>query len=103
MNKTAMRSKEEVRTQIEQVGIVPVVRASSPAAALFAAEAVLHGGIPIVEITMTVPNAVKVILELRRELPDVLVGAGTVLDPQMARECVDAGAEFLVSPGLDPE
>jgi|SRR5215469_2885060 len=98
-----MKSKEEVRKQIELVGVVPVVRASSSAEALFAAEAVLRGGIPIVEITMTVPNAVKVISELVRELPDVLTGAGTVLDPQMARECVDAGAEFLVSPGLDPE
>ena len=96
-----MKSKEEVRRKIEQVGVVPVVRASSSAEALFAAEAVLRGGIPIVEITMTVPNAVKVIAELVRELPDVLTGAGTVLDPEMARECLAAGAEFLVSPGLD--
>jgi len=96
-----MKNKEEVRKQIEQVGIVPVVRALSPTEALFAAEAVLRGGIPIVEITMTVPNAVSVILELRRELPDVLVGAGTVLDTEMARNCLDAGAQFLVSPGLD--
>ena len=93
--------KAEVRALIETTGIVPVVRASSPAEARFAAEAVWHGGIPIVEITMTVPGAMEVISELARTTPEVLVGAGTVLDAETAQRCVDAGARFLVSPGFD--
>ena len=93
--------KEEVRALIEGIGIVPVVRASSPQEARFAAEAVWHGGIPIVEITMTVPGAMEVIAELARTTPEVLTGAGTVTDADMARRCIEAGAKFLVSPGFD--
>ena len=67
-----------------------------------AAEAVCEGGISIVEITMTVPGAVEVIRELTKSAgTGILVGAGTVLNAEMARRCVDAGAEFLVSPGFD--
>jgi 2-dehydro-3-deoxyphosphogluconate aldolase/(4S)-4-hydroxy-2-oxoglutarate aldolase len=95
-------NKQQVRDRITEIGIVPVVRASSAAEALLAAEAVCDGGIPIVEITMTVPGAVEVIRELQRSaLAGVLIGAGTVLDAETARRCVDAGAEFLVSPGLN--
>jgi 2-dehydro-3-deoxyphosphogluconate aldolase/(4S)-4-hydroxy-2-oxoglutarate aldolase len=95
-------NKQQVRDRIVEIGVVPVVRASSAAEALLAAEAVCTGGIPIVEITMTVPGAVDVIRELqRRALAGVLIGAGTVLDAETARRCVDAGAEFLVSPGLN--
>lgn len=93
--------KQEVRGLIEQIGIVPVIRASSPEQARFAAEAVCQGGIPIVEITMTVPKALEVISELVRTAPDVVVGAGTVLNEEMARKCADAGAQFLVSPGFN--
>ena len=93
--------KTEVRGLIENVGIVPVVRASSPQEARMAAEAVWHGGIPIVEITMTVPGAREVIAELARTTPEVLTGAGTVLDEETARACVEAGAKFLVTPGFD--
>jgi|SRR5882724_348893 len=95
--------KQEVRALIEQIGIVPVIRASSPEEARFAAEAVWSGGIPIIEITMTVPGAVHVIAELVKAAPDVLVGAGTVLDEETARKCADAGAQFLVTPGFDAE
>jgi len=95
--------KQEVRSRILEVGIVPVIRASSAAEGRFAAEAVSRGGLPIVEITMTVPGAIEVISELVRDLPEVLVGAGTVLDAETARRCLDAGASFLVSPGLDLE
>ncbi len=95
-------TKEEIRKRITDVGIIPVVRASSPREALLAAEAVCAGGIPIVEVTMTVPDAINVIAQLTRSArPDVLVGAGTVLDAETARRCLDAGAEFLVSPGFD--
>ena len=82
--------------------MVPVVRASSSREALIAAEAVCQGGIPIVEITMTVPGAVEVIRELSKSsASEVLIGAGTVLDVETARRCLDAGAQFLVSPGLN--
>jgi len=97
-------TKEQVREIVRDVGIIPVVRAASASQALLAAEAVRAGGIPIVEITMTVPGAVDVIRELvRKASAGVLVGAGTVLDGDSARRCLDAGAEFLVSPGLDLE
>ena len=95
--------KEEVRALIERMGIVPVIRASSADEARFAAEAVWSGGIPIVEITMTVPGAVQVIAELVKTAPEMLVGAGTVLDEEAARKCADAGAQFLVTPGFDAE
>lgn len=95
-------TKQEVRERIMQVGIVPVVRACSADKALRAVEAIGEGGIPIAEITMTVPGAIDVIRELVRTLGrHVLVGAGTVLNVAAARQCVDAGADFLVSPGLD--
>ena len=95
-------TKEAVRSKILEVGIVPVVRASSPEQALLAAGAVAEGGIPIVEITMTVPGAIAVIEQLARTVgTEVLIGAGTVLDPDTAQRCFDAGAEFLVSPGFD--
>jgi 2-dehydro-3-deoxyphosphogluconate aldolase/(4S)-4-hydroxy-2-oxoglutarate aldolase len=94
--------KQKVRERIVEIGIVPVVRASSPDEARMAAEAVCEGGIPIVEITMTVPGAVEVIRELAKNgASGVLVGAGTVLNAEAARRCLDAGAQFLVSPGLN--
>lgn len=97
-------TKEQVRQRILEVKIVPVVRASSPEQALGAADAVRAGGIPIVEVTMTVPGAIEVIAELTRLMgSEVLIGAGTVLDAATARKCLDAGAQFLVSPGFDAE
>src|SRR6266576_2188805 len=94
--------KQQVRERIVEIGVVPVVRASSAWEARMSADAVCEGGIPIVEITMTVPGAVEVIRELAKSSPaDVLVGAGTVLNAEAARRCLDAGAQFLVSPGLN--
>jgi len=94
--------KQRVRERIVEIGVVPVVRASSAQEARMAADAVREGGIPIVEITMTVPGAVEVIRELVKSgSGDVLVGAGTVLNAEAARRCLDAGAQFLVSPGLN--
>ena len=95
-------NKNEVRNRIEQIGIVPVVRASSSREACVAAEAVCKGGIPIVEITMTVPGAIEVIRELAKSCgSEVIIGAGTVLNPEDARRCLDAGAQFLVTPGFN--
>jgi 2-dehydro-3-deoxyphosphogluconate aldolase / (4S)-4-hydroxy-2-oxoglutarate aldolase len=93
--------KNEVCAKIREIGIIPAVRTSSPEDALFAAEVVARGGIPIVEITMTVPGAIEVISHLVKNLPDVIVGAGTVLDIETARLCVDSGVRFLTCPGLD--
>lgn len=95
--------KQEVRSRIQEVGIIPAVRVSSTEDALFAAEAVSRGGICIVEVTLTVPEADKVISHLVQNAPDVIVGAGGVSDVETARRCLDAGAEFLTSDGFDPE
>lgn len=96
-------TREEVKSRIEKVGILPGIRVNSAAEALYAAETVYHAGIPIAEITMTVPGGVGVIKQLVQRLPDMIVGAGTVLDSETARRCVDAGAKFLTSPGLVPD
>ncbi len=95
--------KQAVRDRILQIGIVPVVRASSSNEARMAAECVCEGGIPVVEITMTVPGAIEVIRELAKHASsEFLVGAGTVLNAETAQRCLDAGAQFLVSPGFNP-
>lgn len=96
-------NKQDVKRQIEEVGIVPAVRVSSSEDALFAAEAVSRGGIAIVEVTLTVPDAHQVISHLIQNVPDVIVGAGGVSDVETARRCLDAGAKFLTTDGLDPE
>jgi len=95
--------KERVRSTINEVGILPAIRVSSAENARFAAETVAQAGIPIVEITMTVPGAIDVIADLVRNSPQVIVGAGTILDADTARACLNAGAHFLTSPGLDLE
>src|ERR1700730_17289930 len=92
--------KEEVRARIEEIGILPAIRVSAEDRALFAAEAVNRSGIPIAEITMTVPGAIDVISHLAKSFPEMIVGAGTVLDKDTAGRCVDAGARFLTSTGL---
>jgi 2-dehydro-3-deoxyphosphogluconate aldolase/(4S)-4-hydroxy-2-oxoglutarate aldolase len=95
-------TRQEIAARIMEIGIVPVVRASSAKRAMHAAEAVCAGGVPIVEVTMTVPGAIDVIANLVKEMgSEVLVGAGTVLDAETAQRCMDAGAEFIVSPGFD--
>src|SRR5215471_230202 len=97
-------NKAEVLQRILEVGIVPVIRAASSEDALLATEALYQGGLPIAEITMTVPGAVAAIRFLVQQRGrDILIGAGTVLDVQTARQCVEAGALFLASPGLDRE
>jgi 2-dehydro-3-deoxyphosphogluconate aldolase/(4S)-4-hydroxy-2-oxoglutarate aldolase len=95
-------TRAEIRARIEEIGIIPALRVHSAEDALFASEAVAAGGIPIVEVTITVPGAVEVIHKLAQN-PDIIQGAGTVLDLGWARRCVDAGAQFLTSPGFDPQ
>jgi 2-dehydro-3-deoxyphosphogluconate aldolase / (4S)-4-hydroxy-2-oxoglutarate aldolase len=94
-------TKEEVVSRVREIGIIPAARLSSAEDALFAAEAVSSGGIPIVEVTLTVPGALEVVHHLARSNPDLVVGAGTVLDLDTAHRCLDAGAKFLTSPALD--
>jgi 2-dehydro-3-deoxyphosphogluconate aldolase / (4S)-4-hydroxy-2-oxoglutarate aldolase len=94
-------SKSEVCERIQESGIIAVIRAATPTLALAAANAVAEGGVAVVEITLTVPCAVEAMRELRRSAPHLLVGAGTVLDASAARGCLEAGAQFLVSPGFD--
>jgi len=96
-------TKDQVCARLREVGIIPAIRVSSSEDAHFAAEAVASGGIPIVEITMTVPGAVELIFYLVRTHENIIVGAGTVLDIDVARQCEDAGAAFITAPGFDPE
>ena len=93
-------TSKEVRAWIESTGIVAAVRVSSAEEALFAAEAVIAGGISIVEITFTIPQATHVIAQLAKRNSQVVVGAGGVTDTALARQCLDAGARFLTSDGL---
>jgi len=88
-------------SKIHEIGIVPVVRAAHVDEARKAVDAIHSGGISIIEITMTVPNAPAMIKELVRHYGSrVLTGAGTVTTAKQAEACLDAGAQFLVSPGL---
>jgi 2-dehydro-3-deoxyphosphogluconate aldolase/(4S)-4-hydroxy-2-oxoglutarate aldolase len=97
-------TKQEVAMRVAEIGIVPVVRASTAKQGMQAAEAVCAGGIPIVEMTMTVPGAIDLITQISKSMgSDVLIGAGTVTDAGIAQRCIDAGAQFLVSPGFDLE
>jgi len=86
---------------IRKIGIIPAIRVSSAEDAHYACEVVGRGGIPIVEVTMTVPEAVELIAHLVRHHQTMLVGAGTVLSTEIAAKCIDAGAHFLTSPGLN--
>ena len=95
-------SREQILKTIRQVGLIPVLRAPSADAAITAAAAIESGGVPVLEITMTVPAAIDVIRAVVKSSQGrVLVGAGTVLDPETARACILAGAEFIVSPSLN--
>jgi 2-dehydro-3-deoxyphosphogluconate aldolase / (4S)-4-hydroxy-2-oxoglutarate aldolase len=96
--------KTDVIKHIKETGVIPVVRATTADEAMRAIDAIREGGISVLEITMTVPGAVKVIEEVsKRYGKDALVGAGTVLDPEKATECISSGAQFVVSPALNLE
>jgi|SRR6187402_1482692 len=100
----AMQTKWTKRTildKMQQVGLMPVVRASSPAQAVRLARAIAAGGVTVLEVTMTVPGAIEALRTLVKENPELLIGAGTVLDPETARTCILEGAQFIVSPGTN--
>jgi len=93
----------DVCARIQGIGILPGIRVPGAEDALFTASEMYRCGIPVVELTMTVPGALGVLKQLRRDTPKMVVGAGTVLDIDTARACIDAGAQFITSPGLNRE
>jgi 2-dehydro-3-deoxyphosphogluconate aldolase/(4S)-4-hydroxy-2-oxoglutarate aldolase len=95
--------RKAVSALIQEIGIFPGIRVNSEDQALYAAETLYAAGIPVAEITMTVPGAVGIIRKLSDRFPDMVVGAGTVLDKETAERCLDAGARFLTSTGLITE
>jgi len=94
-------NKQELRARVDAIGLVPVIRTSSAEDARFAVEEVAHGGVPVIEVTMTVPGAIEVIREIVKHVPEVILGAGTVVDVETAKKCIDAGAQFISNPALD--
>jgi 2-dehydro-3-deoxyphosphogluconate aldolase/(4S)-4-hydroxy-2-oxoglutarate aldolase len=96
-------NKQEVIAQINRTGIIPAVRVDSPQEAEFAAETLYATELPIAELTLTLHEAPAVIARLAARHPKMIVGAGTVLDVETARRCIDAGAKFITSPGFIPE
>jgi 2-dehydro-3-deoxyphosphogluconate aldolase / (4S)-4-hydroxy-2-oxoglutarate aldolase len=93
-------NKSETISRIISGGVIPVIRASSKEEALAVIDAIVAGGITTIEITMTVPNAIELIADVSRR-EELLIGAGSVLDPETARECIAAGAQFIVSPATN--
>ncbi|MEP7036802.1 MAG: bifunctional 4-hydroxy-2-oxoglutarate aldolase/2-dehydro-3-deoxy-phosphogluconate aldolase [Acidobacteriota bacterium] len=97
-------NKQEILAQIGKSGVVPVIRADSHDEARIIVEAILEGGINVLEITLTIPNAVALIEKLANDFQnDAIIGAGTVLDVKAVRNCFNAGAKFVVSPLFDAE
>ncbi|MGA2568937.1 MAG: bifunctional 4-hydroxy-2-oxoglutarate aldolase/2-dehydro-3-deoxy-phosphogluconate aldolase [Terracidiphilus sp.] len=95
---------ETTQQAIERVGLIPVLRAKSVAQGRAAVDAMIAGGVTIVEVTMTVPGAIDLLKELKKEYgATLLLGSGTVTTAEQAKATIDAGAEFVVSPSLHPE
>jgi 2-dehydro-3-deoxyphosphogluconate aldolase/(4S)-4-hydroxy-2-oxoglutarate aldolase len=93
--------KSKVLAALKGLGLVPVLRAESEEQALALADAIAAGGVTTMEVTMTVPGAIRVMRKLTEARPDLLIGAGTVLDPETARMCILEGAQYVVSPALN--
>ena len=94
-------TKAAVLERLQSIGLVPVLRADSVSQAIALATAIADAGVTTLEITMTVPGAIQVIRRLAEDRPDILIGAGTVLDPETARMCILEGAQYVVSPALN--
>jgi 2-dehydro-3-deoxyphosphogluconate aldolase / (4S)-4-hydroxy-2-oxoglutarate aldolase len=94
-------NKSQVLESLQKIGLVPVLRAESIEKAMALASAIADGGVTVLEITMTVPGAIQVMRKLAEQRPDILIGAGTVLDAETARMCILEGAQFVVSPALN--
>jgi 2-dehydro-3-deoxyphosphogluconate aldolase / (4S)-4-hydroxy-2-oxoglutarate aldolase len=96
-----MMQKTEVLSKCREIGLIPVLRAESESQALALASAIAAGGVTVLEVTMTVPGAIRVMRKLVEDRPEILIGAGTVLDAETARMCILEGAQFVVSPALN--
>lgn len=96
-------TREEIRKQIRDIGLIPAIRVDSVDAAVFAAENVAAGGIPIVEVASTIPDADRAIREIARRFPSMIVGGEVISGFDEAHRRLDAGAMFLTGPGFDPE
>jgi len=96
-------TSQEIRKKIEELGVIPSIRVESVASAIFVAENVAAGGIPIMEIAATIPNSDKVIHDLTRRFPSLIVGSEVVAGIDHAQRHLDAGAVFLTGPGFDEE
>ena len=95
---------ETTQETLERVGLIPVLRAKNAAQAHAVVEAMMAGGVTVVEVTMTVPGAVELLKELKKEYGSkLLLGSGTVTTADQCQATIDAGAEFVVSPSLHPE
>lgn len=94
---------ESTAETIERIGLIPVLRAKSEKQAHAVVEAMIAGGVTVVEVTMTVPGAVDLLRVLKKEHPTLLLGSGTVTTAQEAEATIAAGAEFVVSPSLHPD
>lgn len=102
IGKIKAMSQKSILTSIIEIGVVPVVRTTSAEAAIKSIEAIHRGGIFIAEITMTVPGAIRALEKIADQFGDkIILGAGTVLDPETARACMLAGAQFFVTPNLN--
>jgi 2-dehydro-3-deoxyphosphogluconate aldolase / (4S)-4-hydroxy-2-oxoglutarate aldolase len=98
------RSRADVVTEIERLGVVAIIRMPDPGALRAVVDALAEGGVRALEVTMTVPRAIELIAEIAPTLPaDFLFGAGTVLDAETVHRAVGAGAQFIVSPVFKPE
>lgn len=97
------RVREDVRSRIADVGVVPVLRTTSEDDALFAAAALVEMGISVVELSATFPGFIQIMYRLQDEFPDLAVGVGSLFDAKTGRRCLDAGAKFLSSDGFVPD
>jgi 2-dehydro-3-deoxyphosphogluconate aldolase/(4S)-4-hydroxy-2-oxoglutarate aldolase len=95
-------TKQEVRAWIEETGVIAAVRERSKDDAFFAAEVLAQSGIPVVEIAITMPQAMSVITQMAKTIPGIIIGAGSVTKPEAASQCLDAGAQFITSDGFHP-
>jgi 2-dehydro-3-deoxyphosphogluconate aldolase/(4S)-4-hydroxy-2-oxoglutarate aldolase len=97
------RVREDVRSRIADIGVVPILRTTSEDDAVFAAAALIESGISVIELSSTFPGFLQVMYRLQDEFPDLAVGVGSLFDAKTGRRCLDAGAKFLSTDGFVPD
>jgi len=103
MKDRGARMPQDVLARMEKAGIIPIVVIDDPAKAVPLGRTILDAGLDLIEITMRTERAMEAVAALSKELPEMLVGAGTVFSVSVAKEALNAGAHFIVSPHLDEE